>query len=45
MKKIGPSYDDLLRNMMIAYNRQKLATRARGAREGTGEWRKLDDAR
>lgn len=43
MKEAGQSYDALLRRMMLAYNRQELAERARDAREGKGDWVKLDD--
>lgn len=43
MKDAGQSYDALLRRMILAYNRQELAERARDAREGKGDWVKLDD--
>lgn len=43
MKGAGQSYDDLLKEMMLAYNRQELAHMAREAREGNGDWLDLDD--
>lgn len=43
MKEAGKSYDDLLQEMILAYNRQELARRAQEARRGTGEWIDLDD--
>lgn len=38
MKNAGQSYDELLRDMVIAYNRQELASAAKSARAGKGEW-------
>jgi hypothetical protein len=43
MKEAGQSYDALLREMMLAYNREQLARMARAARKGEGEWFDLDD--
>ena len=43
MKEAGQSYDALLRDMMLAYNRQQLARMAQAARRGEGEWIDLDD--
>lgn len=43
MKNAGQSYDELLRSMMLAYNREELASMAREARKGKGDWTDLDD--
>jgi hypothetical protein len=43
MKGAGQSYDALLQEMILAYNRQLLAEMARGARAGKGKWIALDD--
>lgn len=43
MKEAGQTYDDLLQEMILAYNRQELARMAQEAREGRGEWIDLDD--
>lgn len=43
MKGAGQSYDDLLQEMILAYNRQQLAEMAKGARAGKGKWVSLDD--
>jgi len=38
MKKAGQTYDELLREIILAANRHDLAERARLALEGEGEW-------
>lgn len=43
MKEAGQSYDELLQDMMLAYNRQELARMAKDAREGKGKWIDLKD--
>lgn len=43
MKEAGQSYDDLLQDMILAYNRQQLAGMAKAARAGTGKWVAIDD--
>lgn len=43
MKGAGQSYDDLLQEMILAYNRQHLAQMAKDARAGKGKWTALDD--
>lgn len=43
LKEAGQSYDALLRDMIVAYNRQELARMAQRARGGEGEWTDLED--
>lgn len=43
MKGAGQSYDELLQEMMLAYNRQQLAEMAKSARAGKGKWIALED--
>ena len=43
LKEAGQSYDQLLREMIVAYNRQELAVMAKRARRGHGEWVDLKD--
>lgn len=43
MKGAGQSYDALLQEMILAYNRQLLAEMAKGARAGKGKWLALDE--
>jgi len=43
MKQAGQSYDDLLAELVQAYNRQDLARRAREAKTGTGTWHSLEN--
>ena len=43
LKEAGQSYDELLRDMIVAYNRQELVRMAQRARRGEGEWVDLKD--
>jgi len=43
IKQAGQTYDELLGEMVQAYNRKKLALLARSARAGKGNWHKLED--
>ena len=43
IKQAGQTYDELLGEMMQAYNRKELALHARSARKGEGNWHKLED--
>ena len=44
LKQAGQTYDDLLGDMVIAYNRKELAFLARNAHQGKGRWHKFEDA-
>ncbi|MFH1054453.1 MAG: hypothetical protein V1740_08585 [Candidatus Woesearchaeota archaeon] len=43
IKQAGQTYDELLGEMMQAYNRKELALHAISARKGEGNWHKLED--
>ncbi|MGM5485230.1 MAG: hypothetical protein ACQEP1_05155 [Nanobdellota archaeon] len=43
IKEAGQTYDELLGDMTKAYNRRKLASSARAAKRGEGNWHKLED--
>ena len=43
IKQAGQTYDDLLADMVIAYNRSKLVKIAKEAKKGKGSWTKLED--
>ncbi|MBU0979374.1 MAG: hypothetical protein KJ709_01090 [Nanoarchaeota archaeon] len=43
IKQAGQTYDELLGEMMQAYNRKELALYAISARKGEGNWHKLKD--
>lgn len=43
IKQAGQTYDELLNEMMQAYNRRGLALSARSARKGKGNWHNLED--
>ena len=44
IKQAGQTYDELLGEMMQAYNRRELALAAKSARVGNGKWHKLEEA-
>ncbi len=44
LKGAGQTYDELLGDMVQAYNRRGLAMLAREARAGKGKWHDLEDA-
>ena len=44
IKQAGQTYDELLGEMIKAYNKEELAEYAKSARKGKGNWTKLDDA-
>ncbi|MFH1401098.1 MAG: hypothetical protein ABIH41_06275 [Nanoarchaeota archaeon] len=41
IKQAGQTYDELLGEMVIAYNRKELANLAKSARKGKGTWHKM----
>lgn len=43
MKEAGQTYDDLMKELIQARNRQDLANRMRAAERGEGEWFSLDE--
>ena len=43
IKQAGQTYDELLGEMMQAYNRRELAIHIRVARKGEGNWHKLGE--
>lgn len=43
IKQAGQTYDDLLADMVVAYNRSQLAESAKSAKKGSGNWTKLED--
>jgi len=44
IKQAGQTYDELLDQMIRAFNRKELANLAQSARKGSGNWHKLEDA-
>ena len=43
IKQAGQTYDELLGEMVQAYNRKELAIHARSARKGEGNWHTLEE--
>ncbi len=43
IKQAGQTYDELLADMIVAYNRNKLKESAIFAKKGKGTWHTLDD--
>ena len=43
LKEAGQTYDDLLEDLLHAYNRRDLARFAKSAKSGTGKWTSLED--
>jgi predicted CopG family antitoxin len=43
IKEAGQTYDDLLGEMLRAYNRRDLAARMDAAEKGKGNWTNLED--
>ena len=43
IKQAGQTYDELLGEMMQAYNRKELAFHAKSAQKGEGNWHNLED--
>jgi hypothetical protein len=43
IKQAGQTYDQLLREMMQAYNRKQLALKVKSAKKGKGNWHSLED--
>ncbi len=44
IKQAGQTHDELLGEMVQAYNRKELALHAKSARKGKGNWHKLEEA-
>jgi hypothetical protein len=44
LKQAGQTYDDLIADMVVAYNRSQLADAAKRARSGKGNWHNIEDA-
>jgi predicted CopG family antitoxin len=44
IKQAGQTYDELLGEMIRAFNRRELARLAQSAKKGEGNWHKLEDA-
>ncbi|KXA95149.1 hypothetical protein AKJ65_02490 [candidate division MSBL1 archaeon SCGC-AAA259E19] len=43
LKEAGQTYDELLKDLVREYRREKLARKARKARAGEGEWKDLEE--
>ena len=43
IKEAGQTYDELLGELVQAFNRRELAHFAKSARKGKGNWQKLED--
>ncbi len=43
IKQAGQTYDNLLSEMIVAYNKEQLAQKARVAKIGEGTWTRLED--
>lgn len=43
MKEAGQTYDELLKELVQAYNRRELSSKMNEAEKGIGNWTKLDD--
>jgi len=43
IKQAGQTYDELLDQMIRAFNRKELASLAQSAKKGAGNWHKLED--
>ena len=43
LKQAGQTYDELLKEMIQAYNLRELAAKAAAAKRGAGTWRALED--
>ena len=43
MKGAGQTYDELLKELMQAYNRRELAAKMNAAERGKGKWTKLEE--
>ena len=43
IKQAGQTYDELLAEMLVAYNRNLLRESAISAKKGKGTWHKLED--
>jgi hypothetical protein len=43
LKQAGQTYDDLLADMIVAYNRHQLKESVILAKKGKGNWHSLDD--
>ena len=44
LKQAGQTYDELIADMVVAYNKSQLATAAKQAKKGKGNWTTLVDA-